>query len=57
MKDKLSDIQYSVDHLKRLKERNSAAGSYPDTGDTQIIFSDQIIPVKEVWDWNVKQNA
>ena len=29
----------------------------PDIENIQRIFNDQIIPVKVVWDWNVKQNA
>ena len=54
MKDKRSDSQYSVDHLERLKEGNSAAFKYPDIEDTQIIFIDQIIPVKIVWQCQAK---
>ena len=54
MKDKRSDSQYSVDHLERLKEGNSAAFKYPDIEDTQIIFVDQIIPVKIVWQCQTK---
>ena len=41
VKDKLSDNQYSVDHLERLGEGNSTAWKCPDIEDTQIIFSDQ----------------
>ena len=36
VKDKLSDNQYSVDHLERLKEGNSATWKYSDIEDTLI---------------------
>ena len=57
MKGKLSDNQYSVDHLERVKEGNNTPWKYPDIEDTQIIFNDQIIPVKAALDRIVKQNA
>ena len=57
VKDKRSDSQYSVDHLERLKERNSAAFKYPDIEGTQTIFIDQIIPVKVVWQFQTKRKT
>ena len=55
VKVELSDNQYSADHLEKLKEGNSTAWKYSDIEDS--IFNGQIIPVKVVWDWNVKQNT
>ena len=52
VKDKRSDS-----HLERLKEGNSAAFKYPDIEDTQIIFIDQIIPVKVVWQFQTKRKT
>ena len=52
MKDERSDS-----HLERLKEGNSAAFKYPDIEDTQIIFIDQIIPVKVVWQFQTKRKT
>ena len=55
VKDELSDNQYSVDHLERLKKGNSPAWKYSDIEDS--IFNGQIIPVKVLQDWNAKQNT
>ena len=55
VKVELSDNQYSADHFEKLKEGNSTAWKYSDIEDS--IFNGQIIPVKVVWDWNVKQNT
>ena len=55
VKEKLSDEQYLVDHLERVKEGSSLAWKYPNNDDTSTIYSDQIIPVKVVGDWNVTQ--
>ena len=57
VEEKPSVSQYFVDHLERLKEGNSTAWKYHATEDNQIVFNDQIIPVKVVVDWNVTQNA
>ena len=40
-----------------MKEENSLSWKYPDIDDTKTIFDDQIVQVKAVGEWNVKQNV